>query len=60
MSHLTGDEQADREALLAGRRRVGPAGRYYPVYVPPVLPDGTLDVAAWCADLDAWFNAGLT
>lgn len=42
-----------------GTLRQSPAARYYPTYQPPVLEDGTLDVRAWCRDLDAWFNAGL-
>lgn len=42
--------------------RLSPAGRYWPTattYTAPTRPDGTLDVAGWCRDLDTWFNAGL-
>jgi hypothetical protein len=54
------DAQADREATLARRHRFSPAARYYPTYRAPLLDDGALDVRAWCADLDTWFNQGLS
>lgn len=41
------------------RIRMSPAGRYYPAYQPPRLDDGTLDVRAYLADLDAHVNAGI-
>lgn len=55
----TPEMQAERDAMQADfTRRMSPAARYYPVYRPPLLEDGSLDVRAWCRDLDAWFNAG--
>lgn len=39
-----------------GRLRLSPASRYTPAYRFPTMADGSLDVRAWCADLDAAFN----
>lgn len=57
---LTVGQRAERAMFQEDQvLRLSPAARYYPVYRPPTLEDGTLDVRAWCRDLDAWFNAGL-
>lgn len=51
------DVRVQRHIVQADRRLAqSPAARYYPAYRPPTLPDGSLDVRAWCADLDAAFN----
>jgi hypothetical protein len=56
---LTEAQDTERELFReSGRARFSPAARYYPTYRPPLLDDGTLDVRAWCADLDTWCNQG--
>lgn len=60
MSDVPDAQTEERDGLLARRLRVSPGSRYYPTYVAPVLDDGTIDVRAWCADLDDWFNQGLS
>lgn len=61
---VTPEMQAERDINHTNRvRRLSPAARYWPAKAtiyPPTLPDGSLDVRAWLAQLDKACNEAVT